>query len=163
MQREPLSTKTVIRCPLIAKLIIWVGRFQRRMMLENNQVTQKIGSCFATINKLKFFWNNSQCPKNFKLLVFDAVIRSKLVYGLESVMIPSFLMSKLNALQLNGLRKILNMKTTYIDRANTNQEVFRRANSYKNPLGQAGKNIRQFKEYINAQQCKLLGHSASRR
>ena len=51
------------------------------------------------------------------------------------------------------------MKTTYIDRANTNQEVFRRANSYKNPLRQAGKNIRQFEEYINAQQSKLSGHT----
>ena len=36
-------------------------------------------------------------------------------------------MSKLEAFQFRGLRKILNMPTIYIDRRNTNAEVYRRA------------------------------------
>ena len=40
--------------------------------------------------KLSFviFWENNNCPKKFKLQTFDAVIRSKLVYSLDSIMIP---------------------------------------------------------------------------
>ena len=37
-------------------------------------------------------------------------------------------LSRLESFQLKGLRKILGMTTTYINCANTNEEVFRRAN-----------------------------------
>ena len=48
-------------------------------------VKKRIGTCFATLNRLNFFWKKLNCPPKFKLNVFDAVIRSKLVYGPESV------------------------------------------------------------------------------
>ena len=47
---------------------------------------------------------------------------------METIEIPVALLSRLESFQLKGLRKILGMTTTYINRANTNEEVFRRAN-----------------------------------
>ena len=56
---------------------------------------------------MNFFWGKANCPPRFELQVFDAVIRSKIVYGLDTVQIPPSLLSRLNSFQLKGLRKIL--------------------------------------------------------
>jgi hypothetical protein len=122
------------------------------------EISAKIGSCFAVLNRLNFFWGKANCPKKFKLLVFDAVIRAKLVYGLDTVAIPPNLMAKLNVFQLKGLRKILGLKTTFIDRANSNKEVFRQANAERNPNGEPNKEIRSFQSYVEYKQEALLKH-----
>ena len=63
------------------------------------------------------------------------LLHSKLLYALKTVEIPANLVSKLEAFQLKGLRKILGMTTTFFNRANTNAEVFRRANLSVSPQG----------------------------
>ena len=112
----------------------------------------------ATLNRMNFFWGKANCPPRFKLQVFDAVIRSKLVYGLDTVQIPPPLMSRLNTFQLKGLRKILQMKTTFITRANTNQKVFDKANAIFNPKQLPNKNIKPFSSYVFSKQESLLKH-----
>jgi hypothetical protein len=123
------------------------------------EVNAKISKCMYTVKQLQHFWNNPNCPTKFKLQVFDAVIRSKLVYGLESLELTAGNMSHLNAFQLKGLRRIFKIQTTYIVRANTNQKVFDRANSIANPTQIPGKHIRSFSDYIHTQQGKLLAHT----
>ena len=61
-------------------------------------------------------------------LALDAVIRSKLLYGLESAQLNTEHLHKLDVFHLKGLRKILKMDTTYIDRENTNLRVIQEAN-----------------------------------
>lgn len=39
----------------------------------------------ATVKRLEEFWKHSNCDLRFKLLVYDATIRAKLMYGLEAV------------------------------------------------------------------------------
>ena len=82
----------------------------------------------ATFKKLDLFWAHSNCSKQFKLLVQDAIIRSKLLYGLESEQLKSENMHKLDVFQLKGLRKILKITTTFVDRTNTNERVYELAN-----------------------------------
>ena len=67
-------------------------------------------------------------------------------------------MDKLNVFQLKGLRKILKMDTTYINRANTNKKVFKCANEIKNPKKTPGKDIKTFREYVENKQEALLKH-----
>ena len=67
-------------------------------------------------------------PTKWKIQVFNAVCVSKLLYSLEALQPTDAAASKLDTFQLKGLRKILKMSTTYIDRTNTNHEVYRRAN-----------------------------------
>ena len=81
------------------------------------------------------------------------------MYGFESVMMPKALLSRLNMFQLKGLRKILRMKTTFIDRSNTNQRVFEAANTAMTPEATPGKNIKSFSEYVSIEQCSLLTHT----
>ena len=48
-----------------------------------------------------------------KLIVYDAVIRSKLMYGLESLQLIKEIRKSLDASQLKGLKQILKTKTTW--------------------------------------------------
>eukprot|EP00975_Prorocentrum_lima_P058079 12181543-Prorocentrum_lima.AAC.1 len=89
----------------------------------------RMSLCITVWKKLDTFWLHSDCPVPFKLLVYDAVVRSKLLYGLESLQFTQCQMQMLDTFQLKGLRKILRMKTTFCDRSNTNDAVFQRANA----------------------------------
>ena len=64
----------------------------------------------ATIKRLGIFWSQARCPIKFKVQVYNAVIRTKLTYGLEGAHMDPASNSKINALHLKGLRKILGMK-----------------------------------------------------
>ena len=80
------------------------------------------------LKRLDFFWRHSDCPERYKLEALDAVVRSKLLYGLESAHLGEALVKKLDTFQLKGLRKILRMDTTFVNRDNTNRKVIETAN-----------------------------------
>ncbi len=115
------------------KEAVYLGASVNRTCDVKQEVNMKIGQCFAILNKLHHFFRHTNCPTSFKLTTFDAVIRAKFVYGLEVVHLPQNLMNKLNALQLKGLRKILHMDTTFVNRASSNIKVCETANRFKNP------------------------------
>ena len=123
------------------------------------EVATKVSQCMFILKKLDNFWNNQACNPKFKIQVFDAVIRSKLVYSLESLEIPQHVMSKLNAFQLKGIRKILRIKTTFVERANTNAKAFAEINKIHNPKNIQGKFMKTYSDYIHTAQNKLLAHT----
>ena len=55
------------------------------------------------------FWKEACCWLRNKLMVYNAVIRTKLLYGLETLELPTSQNSRLEAFQLKGFRKILKM------------------------------------------------------
>ena len=69
------------------------------------------------------------------------------------------MINRINTLQLKGLRKILGLTTTFIDRANTNKKVFELANELYNPRHIPEKEIKTFGAYVNTKQQKLLAHT----
>eukprot|EP00975_Prorocentrum_lima_P013635 2900279-Prorocentrum_lima.AAC.1 len=75
----------------------------------------------ATWKRLKVFWLRSDCPRKFKLQVYHAVVRAKLMYGLESLQLTSTHRNTLDVFYLKGLRQILGMQTTFVNRHNTNK------------------------------------------
>ena len=106
----------------------YLGAILNKTRDMDKEVKQRIAICMSTLKRLDLFWRHSDCPTKFKLLVQDAVIRSKLLYGLESAEIKDSTVKRLDTFQLKGLRKVLRMDTTYINRSNTNQKVINRAN-----------------------------------
>ena len=48
-----------------------------------------------------------------KLVVFDAIIRSKLIYGLESAHLTETHTNKIDVIHRKGLRQIMKVLTTY--------------------------------------------------
>ena len=70
-----------------------------------------------------------------------------------------FILRRIEVFQLKGLRKILKMTTTYVERSNSNAEVFRRANEkiqQETPDGKIPKQIVPFvTSYLNSRMKKL--------
>ena len=60
-----------------------------------------------TWQRLKQFWLNDRISTKYKIMIYDAVIRSKVVYGLESARLTQPLKNKLVGFQMRGLRRIL--------------------------------------------------------
>jgi len=94
----------------------------------HREIGKRIGKCMITLKRLDLFWLHGNCNVKVKLRVYNAIVRSKLMYGLDSAQLNESHQQRLDVFQLKGLRKILGMKTTYIERSNTNDKVIREAN-----------------------------------
>ena len=75
------------------------------------------------MNKLQKFWVHSDCSVRYKLIVCDAIVRSKLIYGLETAHLRKPERESLDKFQRRGLRRIIGWKATLIQRKNTNEIV----------------------------------------
>ena len=88
---------------------------------------------------------------NQKLIIYDSVIRSKLVYGMESAQIDDAERGKTNTFQLKGIRQILNMKSTYGQKVageemtNTNHNIIKVANEHLKEETRKGHKIKTIK------------------
>ena len=102
------------------------------------------------------YWKASHASQKWKLIIFDAVIRSKLLYGLETVHLTAAWLKKIDAFQLRCLRKILGLAPTYVDRANTNRVVIQKASLTAFPHDR--RYMQFFSEYYNDRRSSLLGH-----
>ena len=119
-------------------------------MNHRAEVESRISFSMITWKCMHVFFKNARCPTRWKLIVYNSVIRSKLLYGLETLELTKPLMSKLEAFQVRGLGKILNMATTYIDKRNTNAEVYRRAqDAAGNGPGNSNRLTWNIQQYIN--------------
>ena len=81
------------------------------------EFNKRKADAFKTWKRLAEFWKHGNCDLRFKLIVYDAVIRAKLMYGMESLQLnkeyTEHLKGKLDTFQLKGLRQILKLSTTW--------------------------------------------------
>jgi len=91
------------------------------------EIDSRVTATAKTWRAFGEFWKNSNCSTRLKILVYETVIHSKLLYGLESAQLTAAQQRKLNTFQYKGLRQILKISTTYIDRSHTNAFVLQRA------------------------------------
>ena len=71
------------------------------------EIDRQIQQFNITPSKLNAYWKASEASKKWQLLIFDAVTKSKLLYGMETVQKPEAMMKRIDAFQMKGLRKIL--------------------------------------------------------
>jgi hypothetical protein len=148
----------------------YLGATITQQVDPNIETRNRISATMPVLKKLDTFWNKAKCNKKWQIQVLNAVIVSKLTYGLETIEPTEGALKTLNAFHLKGLRKILNMKTTFVDRANTNEAVYRKAfqvlqteNEKKPPRLQKAKEhmtkqVRPISEGLEAKKLSLLGH-----
>ena len=90
--------------------------------------------------------------------MYSALIRSKVMYGLESAEVKEAGLRRLNVFQLKGLRQILGIVTTYVDRENTNTKVLEEATKALNTGGTKRKReIELLSETHTKQRITLAG------
>ena len=106
------------------------------------------------------FWIKTHCSKKWKLLVFNAVITSKVLYGLETLEPTEAAGRLLNTFQLKGLRKKLKLHTTFVQRNSSNEYVCRRANETLNaPSEGPGRQIKPQTKFWKTENWNFLGMS----
>ena len=123
------------------------------------EISKRITHSMTMLKKLDIFWRHCDVKIGFKINVLDAVIKSKLLYGIDSAQLTTSNQRKIKVFQLKGLRKILKMTTSFVERHNSNAEVFRRANEtlrHETPPGKTPKIIKPFVTcYLNSRMKRL--------
>ena len=123
------------------------------------EVRQRITLCMTILTKLDLYWRHANPSIKQKIIVYDAIIRSKLLYGLESCTMNETIKHSLDIFQLKGLRKILGITTTFVDRRNDTNQIYRLAQNHITTETSEGKPIKQLKPFstvYNERKQKLL-------
>ena len=133
-----------------------------------NEINREVNIKHEVLNKMQEvrkiwfkwapYWRASNANQKWQLIIFDAVILSKLLYGLETVHLTNALLKKVDAFQLRCLRKILKMAPTFVDRSNTNTAVIQKASSIAYPDRNNPRSIQLFSIHYNEKRAELLGH-----
>ena len=111
----------------------YLGNEINREVNIKHEVLNKMQEVRKIWFKMAPYWRASNANQKWQLIIFDAAIRSKLLYGLETVHLTNALLKKVDAFQLRCLRKILKMAPTFVDRSNTNTAVIQKASSIAYP------------------------------
>ena len=93
---------------------------------------------------------------NGKIIIYDAIIRSKLLYGLETIQLTTSMKKELDAFQLRGLRQILKRTHTNWNREHTNKYILDLASKTAYP-NKPNKKIKLFSEFQLERKLRLYG------
>jgi hypothetical protein len=149
---------------------VYLGANITRKIDPKVEIKRRISMTMPTLKKLDILWNQTKCCDAWKIQVFNAVITSKLIYGLETIEPTEGAAKMFNTLQLKGFRKILKISTTHIDRANTNEVVYQKAqdilrskNTTKPPCNRKPeawleRQVRPITTILEEKKLDLLGH-----
>ena len=121
------------------------------------EVNRRIGVAGAIWRKLQEFWRKGAPSRRKRILYYDALIASKLLYGLETLPLSDEHLNKLNAFFYKGLRQIMEFKTTYVDRENTNAKLMILVNKELKRAEGDNKRFITVGERIKNESSKLLG------
>ena len=99
------------------------------------------------LKKLDIYWSKANPSIKHKLHVYDAIIRSKLLDGLESAAMNTSVKHSLDIFQLKGLRKILKIKATFVDRAQDHRTIYNTVQTHIHNSTIVGKQEKQYKTY----------------
>ena len=97
-----------------AQEAVYLGNNLNHKVSIRREVCQRIADVKRTWLKLHAYWTDTTASKKWQLSVYDAVILSRFLYGLEAIHLTKSLCRKLNAFHHKGLRKILRLTTTLV-------------------------------------------------
>ena len=83
----------------------YLGNESNRQVNIRHEISNKLQEVRRTWIKLNPSWKATKASKRWKLTVYDAIIRSKLLYGLETIHLTTAMAKKLNAFQMRGIRR----------------------------------------------------------
>ena len=69
------------------------------------EIQRRINITNPALKKLELFWSKASCNPKWKLQVYNAVVISRLLYGLENIDGTEAVNNMLDTFQLKGLRK----------------------------------------------------------
>jgi hypothetical protein len=151
------------------KRATYLGGIITKTAYPQDEIKNRVNIAMATINKLFIFWKDSNATVAWKIQVFNAVIVSQLLYALDSVYVSPAMETRLDAVHIATLRKILKIEHAYISHI-TNEEILIEANLIKQKDKEQHKwpknidhtvplePIMRVTEHLKKRRIKLLGH-----
>jgi hypothetical protein len=139
----------------VASRVIYLGTCMTANANPHAEVGSRIANTGEVLSKLDMFWRKAPVSTTWKLRVHDAVITSKLLYGLESASLTKSDLARLDAFQVRALRKILNIPHPYFSRI-SNSTVMETANQRLEAAGSKG--LKTMSERLADRQVKFMGH-----
>ena len=85
------------------------------------EINRRIVSARVAEEKLRTFWREGRLSRRWRLIIYQSVVVTTLIYGLEVLPLNETWGKKLDAFYVRGLRRIMGMPSTYIDRAASNK------------------------------------------
>ena len=124
----------------------------------NRIVRQKITDASATMRTLQPLWADNHISTSWKLVVFNAVIRSRVFYTLETLELTPGQQRILDTLYFRGLRKLLKKRSAFIDRYWTHERLLNLANQHQRRVAPNMLKHTSFSNYYKNRRRKLVGH-----
>ena len=121
-------------------------------------IRHKLTEATATLRQLIPLWKDTQISTAWKLIVFNAVVRSRIFYTLDTLELTPGQQRTLDTLFFRGLRKILHKPSTFIDRAWTHERLLQQANRMVTRANREAAKHQTFSTYYKIRRRKLLGH-----
>ena len=121
-------------------------------------VRHKLTEAAATLRILLPLWTDPQIGTAWKLIVFNAVMRSRIFYTLETLELTPSHQRTLDTLFFRGLRKILGKPSTFVDRTWTHERLLALANAMASRAHPTATKHQSFSKYYKIRRRKLLGH-----
>ena len=121
------------------------------------EVNRRIGAAGAVWRTLQEFWRKGKPSRRKRISFYDALIVSKLTYGIHTLPLTDAHLTKLDAFVYKGLRQIMSYSTTFVDRNNTNDKLMQLVN---HELGRNQSQIKLFQKVsdrIKQKSIALLG------
>ena len=119
------------------------------------EIRHRITNTWVTVRKLDLLWKKAPVSLKWKLRVFDTVIISKLLYGLEAIPFTEQSCKQLDAFQYRGLRQILGIKHSYWSGVKNKHVLLTASKKAKTEWKQR---IIPISERLINRQVKLYGH-----
>ena len=127
--------------------------------LDNNTILrQKLTDATATMRTLSPLWTDTHISTPWKLVVYNAVIRSRVFYTLETLELTTGQQRILDTLYFRGLRRILRKRSTFMDRTWTHARLLELANAQQRRVVHAVPKHMAFSTYYRLKRRKLLAH-----
>ena len=130
----------------------YLGTLLSDSLNSHREVSNRLAAALATCNRMKLFWDKANTTTRWKLRVFDSILCSKVLYGLECIQLTQPDIDKINSFQMKSLRRILKIPPTFLDRSYPNQRVMDiLRDTYNSP-------VHLFSQIWLNRKLKLFGH-----
>ena len=125
----------------------------------NRIVRQKLTEASATMRTLQPLWKDNQIISSWKLVVYNAVVRSRVFYTLETLELTPGQQRTLDTPYFRGLRTIFKKRSTFVDRYWTHERLLNLANQHPRRVAPNILKHTSFSTYYRTRRRKLLGHT----
>ena len=98
----------------------YLGAYLTAEARTDVEISRRLAESIVIWKKLAPYWKKSNGTAARKIMVFQAILHSKALYGLESAVLTAAQQNKLDVFQLKGMRQILRITTTFVDRSHSN-------------------------------------------